>query len=237
MPSAWTTNPTSSTRNGRERQATRSVATSPPSLCTRVSVGRVPGAGDRAEHAAGQQQRDEHRHRQVAAPAAAERVDDGGRPGAGQQDAEREGGHPPRHQRRPLARVVGDLRGLGDVGHLEAPVRGRREQERARDPHRRQPRRALGPAKTSTNSGGRASPPASIHGRRGPQRLSVRSERLPIHGFRTTSHALGANTTSPAMPRPPRARRSGSRGAAAPAPCRTPPSRSSPARSPRACRG
>ncbi len=101
----------------------------------------VPRTGDRPEHAAGEQQRHEHRHREVAGPAAAERVDDGGCTGPGQQDAERQGGDPPRHERRALARVVGDLGRLGDVGHLEAPVGGRGEQEGHRDPSRREPGR------------------------------------------------------------------------------------------------
>ena len=44
MPSAWTTKTVSSSRNGRDPQASRRVRPSRPSLCTRVSVGalRVP---------------------------------------------------------------------------------------------------------------------------------------------------------------------------------------------------
>ena len=68
MPRAWTTKPISSTRNGRDRQASRSPATSPPSLCSRVSVGalRVPATAPSMPPR--QQQRDEHRHRRGSRP-------------------------------------------------------------------------------------------------------------------------------------------------------------------------
>ena len=199
MPSAWTTKPDQQhpERPGAPRPGAR-VATEPALAADPGQRRGVPGAGDRAEHAAGEQQRDEDRHRQVAAPAAAERVDDGGRAGTGQQDAERQGGDPPRHQRRPLARVVGDLGRLGDVGHLEAAVGGRGEQEGDRHPRRRESRAACSgrrrPARTA--AAGRARRRASTAGA-APSGSRVRSERLPIHGLSTHVPRLGREHHQP----------------------------------------
>lgn len=129
MPRAWTTKPTRRTRKGRDAHARRRVTSSRALAAHAGERRRPPGAGDRAEHPEREQEGDEDPHREVAGPAVAEGLDDGGCARAGEQDAQRQRGHPPGHQGRPLVRVVGDLGRLGDVGHLEAAVRRGRQQE------------------------------------------------------------------------------------------------------------
>src|SRR5690242_18432800 len=57
-----------------------------------------------------------------------------------------------------------------------------------------------GPANIAANSTASASPPNSRYGRRGPIRVTVRSETRPTTGLISTSHAFGSRTSTPASP-------------------------------------
>ncbi len=63
-------------------------------------------------------------------------VPDDGRQRSSEEDRDGEERHAPGHERRALGRLVGELGGQRDVGHLEQGERGRGEDERQEHPHR-----------------------------------------------------------------------------------------------------